>query len=263
MPRRLIYVDDDAEIDLSYCARTPTPSDCRDPRSGPADCNDFSLAIPANTTLASGRGASARTARCSRARSPDCPLLDVQGPGVRITGLRTTAPTRPSRTTTRFTVTSKRWGSASFAGDKPSRWNTEIDNNELSAWPQAGVKIENVQGVHIHHNVIHFNRRNERNNTCDHNYDLGYGVVVGPGSATIEANVFDHDSHDIASDGKPGAHYTATYNLVLGSSVGHSFDVHGGGDRHDCTNIAGSAFVIHHNTFLQSHKPAVRCAASR
>jgi hypothetical protein len=34
--------------------------------------------------------------------------------------------------------------------------------------------------------------------------------------------------------------------------------VHGGKDREDCTNIAGSAFVIHHNTFLQSHKPAVR-----
>jgi hypothetical protein len=33
--------------------------------------------------------------------------------------------------------------------------------------------------------------------------------------------------------------------------------VHGGKDRNDCTNIAGSAFVIHHNTFLQSHKPAV------
>src|SRR5262249_47581340 len=71
-------------------------------------------------------------------------------------------------------------------------------------------------------------------------------------------NVFDHNRHDIASDGLPGAHYTATYNLVLDGAVEQSFDVHGGADRKDCTNVAGSAFVIHHNTFLQSHKPAVR-----
>ena len=36
-----------------------------------------------------------------------------------------------------------------------------------------------------------------------------------------------------------------------------TFDVHGGAERKDCTNIAGSAFVIHHNTFQQSSQPAV------
>jgi hypothetical protein len=115
-------------------------------------------------------------------------------------------------------------------------------------------------GVRVHHNVIQFNRRQEHNGTCDHNYGLGYGVVVGPGSAIIEANVFDHNRHDIASNGAPGSIYTATYNLVLTGAVDHSFDVHGGVDRKpfDCTNIAGSWFVIHHNTFLQSSKPAVR-----
>ena len=79
---------------------------------------------------------------------------------------------------------------------------------------------------------------------------------------TVEANVFDHNRHDITSDGEPGSHYTATYNLVLDGAVEQSFDVHGGKDRQDCTNIAGSAFVIHHNTFLQSHKPAVRIRGS-
>jgi hypothetical protein len=37
----------------------------------------------------------------------------------------------------------------------------------------------------------------------------------------------------------------------------HSFDVHGGTDREDSTNIAGSGFVIHHNTFGESSQPAV------
>ena len=39
-----IYVDDAAEIDLSYCAKTPAPRKCRrEPRSRPNDCSDFSL----------------------------------------------------------------------------------------------------------------------------------------------------------------------------------------------------------------------------
>jgi hypothetical protein len=123
----------------------------------------------------------------------------------------------------------------------------------------AALEINSAQGVRVHHNVIQFNRRHEHNNTCGpHNYGLGYGVVIGPGSVTIEANVFDHNRHDIASDGLPGAHYTATYNLVLDGAVEQSFDVHGGSDRKDSTNVAGTAFVIHHNTFLQSHKLAVR-----
>jgi len=129
----------------------------------------------------------------------------------------------------------------------------------LSSWPRAAVEIKSAQGARVHHNVIQYNRRHEHNNTCGpHNYGLGYGVVIGPGRVMIEANVFDHNRHDIASDGSPGALYTATYNLVLDGAVEQSFDVHGGKDRHDCTNIAGTAFVIHHNTFLQSHKPAVR-----
>src|ERR1043165_3019901 len=52
-----VYVADNAEIDLSYCAKKPTPIGCGDSRAGPKeDCLLFSLQIPPNTTLASGRG---------------------------------------------------------------------------------------------------------------------------------------------------------------------------------------------------------------
>ena len=95
--------------------------------------------------------------------------------------------------------------------------------------------------MRVHHNVIQFNRRQEDHDKCDHNYGLGYGVEIDSGSVTIEANVFDHNRHDIASRGLPGAHYTATYNLVLDGAVQQSFDVHGGVDREDCTNIAGTS----------------------
>ena len=159
---------------------------------------------------------------------------------------------------TRFTASGGEAIGISVTTDNgPFRWAPEIDNNELSSWPRVAVAINRIQGVRVHHNVIQFNRRQEHNGTCPTEYGLGYGVCVGPGSVTIEANVFDHNRHDIACSGFPGEHYTATYNLVLTGAVQQSFDVHGGKDRKDCTDVAGSAFVIHHNTFLQSNKPAV------
>jgi hypothetical protein len=253
-----IYVDDDAEIDLSYCAKTPTPDGCRDPRSRPTSCSDYSLVIPANTTLASGRGrGGSRGARLFSHTFTTCPLFDVKGEGVRITGLRIHGPDSSIQNDDPIHCDGES-SAIRVSSDGPERWKTEIDNNELSAWPAVAVLIQGAQGVRVHHNVIQFNRRREDHHTCGpHNYGLGYGVEVDFGSATIEANVFDHNRHDIASSGLPGAHYTATYNLVLDGAVEQSFDVHGGKDRADCTNIAGTAFVIHHNTFSQSHKPAV------
>jgi hypothetical protein len=253
-----IYVDDNATIDLSYCAKTPTPGECREPRSGPTLCSDFSLVIPAGTTLASGRGRiGSRGARLLSRTFTDCPLFVAQGAGVRITGLRIHGPDSSIENDDPIHCGGESAGIA-INSDGPARWATEIDNNELSAWPRAAIETSGVQGVRVHHNVMQYNRRQEHNGTCGRDYGLGYGVVVGPGSVTIEANVFDHNRHDIAASGTPGTHYTAAYNLILGGAVQHSFDVHGGADRKDCTNIAGSAFVIHHNTFLQAHEPAVR-----
>lgn len=257
---RLIYVDDNAEIDLSFCAKNPTPSNCCDPRSGTENCDDFSLDIPANTTLASGRGrAGSRGARLFSRTFAPCPMLRVKGPGVRISGLRLHGPDSSIENDDPIHCIAEAYlAGVGVISATPSRWGTEIDNNEISAWPGNGVFIEGVMGVRVHHNVFQFNRREEHNGTCGRSYGLGYGVYVGPGSAVIEANVFDHNRHDIASNGVPGSFYTATYNLVLTGLVDHSFDVHGGSDRKDCTNIAGSAFVIHHNTFLQSNKASVK-----
>lgn len=186
-------------------------------------------------------------------------MLNVKGPGVRISGLRLHGPDSSIENDDPIhCIAEAKLAGVGISSDTPARWETEIDNNEISAWPGNGVRIAGVMGVRVHHNVFQFNRREEHNGTCPTAYGLGYGVNVGPGSAMIEANVFDHNRHDIASNGEPGSFYTATYNLVLTGLVQHSFDVHGGKDREDCTNIAGSAFVIHHNTFLHSNKPAVK-----
>ncbi len=273
---KTIYIDDHAEIDLSFCTELPERDRCKDDRrSGPDSCSDFSLAIPANVTLASGRGRPhSRGALLFSHTFTDCPLLDVQGAGVRITGLRLHGPDSSIENDDPIHCKAEASAIAIKPAVVPQRWATEIDNNEISAWPNAGVDIVGAQAVRVHHNVFQYNRRREHNGTCDHDYGLGYGVQVGPGSVEVKANVFDHNRHDIASNGAPGAYYTASYNLVLTGAVEHSLDVHGGKDHHfcncndgnpdndcpdgDCTNVAGSAFVIQHNTFLQSHKPAVR-----
>lgn len=256
-----IYVDDNAELDLSYCTRQPTPTGCGDLRVGPADCKDFTLVVPASTTLASGRGRNgSRGARLFSRTFAPCALLRVDGPGVRITGLRLHGPDSSIENDDPIHCVFENYLSGiQVSGPSGARFATEIDNNEIAAWPGNGVYVSGIMGVHVHHNVIQFNRRHEHNGTCgSHSYGAGYGVSVDPGSAVIEANVFDHNRHDIASNGAPGAYYRATYNLVLTGAVQHSFDVHGGSDRKDCTNIAGSGFVIHHNTFLQTSWPAVR-----
>ena len=254
-----IYIDDGADLDLTYCAQQPRPGGCADQRSGPKACSDYTLVVPPQTTLASGRGRSgSRGARLFTRTFTGCPLLDVNADGVRITGLRIQGPDSSIENDDRIHCDAESNGIL-VSSDGPLGRNNEIDNNELSAWPKAAIEITNVQGVRVHHNAIRFNRRQEHNGTCGADgYGLGYGVVVGPGSAAVEANVFDHNRHDIASDGRPGSFYTATYNLVLCGAVDHSFDVHGGRDRADSTSIAGSGFVIHHNTFVESDQPAVR-----
>jgi hypothetical protein len=256
---RLIYVDDDAELDLTHCARRPLPEGCFSLRSRPLRCEDYTLSIPPDTVLASGRGrGGSRGALLSTQTYTTCPLISVTGPATRVTGLRIHGADSTIENDDPLHCDGDSSGISVISPTGAVRWDPEIDNNEMAAWPVAAVNVGSVLGVNVHHNVIQFNRRHEHNGTCGRDYGLGYGVHVGPGSAVIEANVFDHNRHDIASSGWPGSFYRATYNLVLSGAVDHSYDVHGGKDRKDCTNVAGSGFVIHHNTFLQAHKPAVR-----
>jgi FG-GAP-like repeat/Major Vault Protein repeat domain len=249
----VVYVDDDAVIDLSRLSRPPDS----DP------CAGFGLSIPAGVTLASGRGRDGSLGALLRTSSfapRSCALLVARGGGVRITGLRIRGPdTGIEQGRPELCFQEPSGILAEVSGDQPpARWDIEIDNNKLLGWPYGAVRVERVMGVRVHHNLIHYNRRQEHDGTCDREYGVGYGVVLGPGSVVVEGNVFDHNRHDIAGSGQAGERYLATYNLILAGAVQHSFDVHGGADRKDCTNVAGSSFVVHHNTFLQAHKPAFR-----
>ena len=88
-------------------------------------------------------------------------------------------------------------------------------------------------------------------------YGLGYGVCLNESEALIEANLFNWNRHAIAATGAPGTRYEARYNVVLDWSNNHSFDMHGGIDRGDGTEIAGKWVKIHHNTFRSQDNAVV------
>jgi len=80
---------------------------------------------------------------------------------------------------------------------------------------------------------------------------LGYGVSHGAASSLIEYNLFDSNRHSIAGSGVSGCGYIARHNIDLFDPhpAEHCFDMHGGKDRKDGTDIAGTSIEIYNNTF--------------
>jgi hypothetical protein len=122
-----------------------------------------------------------------------------------------------------------------------------VDNCEISGFSHAGVHLLTAQGHHIHHNHIHH---------CQYQA-LGYGVCHNTASSLLEYNLFNWNRHSIAGTGRPGNSYVARHNLELGVSLSHCFDMHGGRDRKDGTNIAGTSIEIYNNTFRARQTPVV------
>lgn len=116
----------------------------------------------------------------------------------------------------------------------------EIGNCELSGWRQAAVHSVAGKEHRIHHTHIHHNQRK----------GLGYGISHGKAFSLIEYNLFEWNRHSIAGSGSTPSGYIARHNLELGESLSHNFDMHGGRDRKDGTNIVGSRIEIYNNTFL-------------
>jgi len=214
----VIYVNDNVEINLTL---------------------ERNIVIPANVTLASGRGRAGSKGALLfsnniKKTSETFQLFKTSGMGIRITGIRLQGPDTEIR---------KRSYEFSNSRGIYSEHDIEVDNSELSGWSHCAVCLYHTSKSvtpHIHHNFIHHNRRS----------GLGYGIVHAfGGHSIIEANIFDWNRHSIAGDGTVNTSYTARYNLVLENGNGHSFDMHGGADRNDGTNIAGETIKIYGNTF--------------
>ncbi|MDP6354781.1 MAG: right-handed parallel beta-helix repeat-containing protein [Planctomycetota bacterium] len=233
---QVVYVDDDARIDLSPLAKPEGRQD---------------ISIPGGVTLASGRGkgdSEGGLLFCKVLKN--CTMFIPAGKGVRLTGLRFSGPDPERRTDQLW-----RWGQKDNYYKVPtcdavrcSQPDFEADNCEFTGWSHSAIYLmKGAERSRIHHCYFHHNQR----------YGLGYGVCLDQSEALIEANLFNWNRHAIAATGAPGTRYEARYNVVLDWSNGHSFDMHGGMDRGDGTEIAGEWVKIHHNTFRSQDNAVV------
>lgn len=210
------------------------------------------ITIKEGVTLASGRGKNKSKGGLIYTDNLDTyPLFVTKGINVRITGLRIQGPDSLRRVEEfkELDKEGKFYSIPNSNGIRIIHDNCEIDNCEIYGWSHAGVHVKrNAQNAYIHHNFIHHNQRHR----------LGYGVSIYEGFALIKYNVFNWNRHHIAGSGFENCGYEASYNIVLENGSSHAFDMHGGGDRKDGTNIAGNQISIHHNTFyLKSEKAIV------
>jgi len=213
------------------------------------------LDVPAGVTLAGDRGHDGSAGALLTSDALETPvMIRAAGPGVRITGLRIAGPNSK-----RYLDHHRRSFGPDGEGHKyyyklptsnaitTEYERLEVDNCEISGFSHAGVYLTTGKGHHIHHNYIHH---------CQYQ-GLGYGVCHNTASSLIEYNRFDWNRHSIAGTGRPGNSYVARHNVELGVSLSHCFDMHGGRDRKDGTDIAGTAIEIYNNTFGAPQTPVV------
>ncbi len=212
------------------------------------------IEVPAGVTLAGDRGRDGSKGGliCSDAlKTPT--LIRVSGPDARVTGLRIRGP-NPKRYLDhhRRSFAEGRGHEYYYRlptsnGISTEHAGLEVDNCEISGFSHAGVNLVRGDRHRVHHCYIHH---------CQYN-GLGYGVCHGTASSLIERNLLDFNRHSIAGTGRPGCGYEARHNVELGTSLSHCFDMHGGRDRKDGTDIAGTTILIHHNTFRAPNTPVV------
>ena len=212
------------------------------------------LVLPASVTLAGERGNNGSRGALLTSDALRTPvMIRAGGPGVRITGLRLRGPC-PKRYLDHHRRSFGPAGGGSTYyykfptsdGITTQHPRLEVDNCEISGFAHAGISLVQGDGHRLHHNFIHH---------CQYN-GLGYGVSHDRASSLIECNRFDWNRHSIAGTGRPGCSYVARNNVELGESLSHCFDMHGGRDRKDGTDIAGTTIEIHSNTF-RAPQPAV------
>lgn len=251
-----IYIDPAAELDFTDRVFTDAP---------------FALRVPAGVTLASNRGLDGSPgALIASDAFQTSPLIEPAGPGVRISGLRLRGPDMKRRLAFHHRVFYE-CAKGHDGGPEYYRFpnsdavrtdhaDLEVDNCEIFGWSHSGVTLQGGAGHRIHHNDIHHNQR----------MGLGYGVCTHKQARTlIEFNRFRDNKHHVAGSGEPGSAYEARHNVILpdselhlnpeGTRYGqdHLFDMHGGRDRRDGTQVAASWLKIHHNTFIHTHVAVV------
>ncbi|HEU5057340.1 MAG TPA: VCBS repeat-containing protein [Kofleriaceae bacterium] len=217
-PGSVVYVADDAELDLTGLVAIP---------------------VPARVTIASG---GAPGALLFTDRKDTLPLFSATGEGIRFTGLRLRGPD-PDIGATPYGEPLARAIDARYAD------NLQVDHAELSGWSHAAVMFDYAHRGYVHHNSIHHNRRTGLGYGVLLNHDA---------TVLVERNVFDDNRHDIAGTGRRELSYEARYNRASPAGNGHAFDMHGEDEATgNGAPWAGDLIRIHHNSFPGTSQPAI------
>lgn len=215
---------------------------------------DLVLELPGGVTLASDRGVDGSEGGLIRSDAPATkPLIRVTGPGARVTGLRVQGP-NPRRCLEHHTRSFREGRGHEYyyrfptsVGIETNHPRLRVDNCELAGWSHSAVQLVGGDGHLVQHSFIHHNQYN----------GLGYGVSHSRATSLIEGNLFNYNRHSIAGSGQSDSGYEARHNVEMGQSLSHCFDMHGGRDRKDGTNIAGGWMHFHHNTFRVTGRRAI------
>jgi hypothetical protein len=213
------------------------------------------LEVPSGVTLAGDRGQNGSYGALLTSDALDTRLMiRATGAEVRVTGLRIRGPNTKRYLDHHRRAFGAGGGGHSYYYKFPTQDGIrtehdalEVDNCNISGFGHAAIYLVSGKEHHIHHNFIHH---------CQYN-GLGYGVSHNTASSCIERNLFDWNRHSIAGTGRPGCTYVARHNVELGTSLSHCFDMHGGRDRQDGTDVAGTSIEIHNNTFRAAQTPVV------
>ncbi|MGC9319725.1 MAG: right-handed parallel beta-helix repeat-containing protein [Armatimonadota bacterium] len=238
-PGEVVFIPGETEIDLTTFIYI----------------DEFVLEIPAGVTLAGERGNGGSPGAILTSDALKTPrMIAALGPDVRVTGLRIRGPNPKRYLDHHRRAFREGYGGHTYYYKFPTQNGIstehdalEVDNCDISGFGHAGIYLRTGEGHHVHHNYIHH---------CQYN-GLGYGVSHNTAASLIEQNLFDWNRHSIAGTGRPGCSYIARNNVELGTSLSHCFDMHGGRDRDDGTDIAGTTIEIYNNTFRAPQTPVV------
>ncbi len=212
------------------------------------------MELPAGVTLASDRGVKGSPGGLIRSDAlATKPLIRATGPDARVTGLRIQGA-NPRRCLEHHTRSFKEGRGHDYyykfptsIGIQTRQPRLRVDNCELGGWSHSAIQLGEGGGHLVQHCFIHHNQYN----------GLGYGVSHSAATSLIEGNLFNSNRHSIAGSGQPGSGYEARNNVELGCTLSHCFDMHGGRDRKDGTNVAGGWMHFHHNTFRAAGRAAI------
>ena len=216
--------------------------------------DELVLELAGGVTLASDRGIKGAPGGLIRSDTfATNPLIRVTGPDARLTGLRLQGPNPRQCLEHHHRAYREGRGPGYYysfptsAGIEARDPRLRVDNCELGGWSLGAVHLVSGGGHLVQHCFIHHNQYQ----------GLGYGVCLDQADSLIEGNLFDANRHSIAGSGKGGSGYEARNNVEMGRSLSHCFDMHGGRDRKDGTDVAGGWMHVHHNTFRVAGRRAV------